>query len=235
MGAKAKSKNFAKEVCKAPSDLPCTRLLRRFLVSFPTYSRRTVSERQSSEIPSRGQGPEGRAEPRQKRGWVWRTWLSRPPSARAPHVPQAACQPGCQNPSSRLYLLSQAWHVFTPLAGRDDSPEQMLQLRYFLNENLCFMLIQIYKGRGETSKSPYSAWLSNGCGIKTVTTFPLTSHRSRAQQKHTMFPEMPEGTSPSSHPRGIQHFYMALPAISCSPDALAALPVVLQPPPRFPG
>lgn len=54
--------------------------------------------------------------------------------------------------------FSQAWQVFTPLAGRDDSPEQMLQLRYFLNENLFFFVpIQIYKGRGETSKKPVLA------------------------------------------------------------------------------
>ena len=60
--------------------------------------------------------------------------------------PRAAgsCQPGWQNPSSRLCPLSQAWHLFMPLAGRDDSPKQTLRLRYFLNENLCFVPIQIY-------------------------------------------------------------------------------------------
>lgn len=176
--------------------------------------------------PQRGSGPggEGRAHARHRGGC--RTWLSRPP-----HVPQAACQPGCQNPSSRLLSLSQAWHVFTSLAGRDDSPEQMLQLRYFLNENLCFVLIQIYKGRGEISKSPYWSWLSNdprGCGIKTATIFPLTS------------PKLSRNTrccprSPPYHPRGIWHFYTALPGICRSPDALAALPVVLWPSLPFPG
>lgn len=146
-----------------------------------------------------------------------------------------SCQPGWPNLSSRPCLLSQAWHVFTLLAGRDDSPEQMLQLRYFLNENLCFVLIQIY---WETSKSLYWPWLSDdphGCGIKTTTTFPSTSHPSQAQQKHAMFPEMPEGTSPPSHSQGIWYFYTALPGTSRSPDALAALPVMLQPSPCFSG
>lgn len=35
----------------------------------------------------------------------------------------AARQPGWQNPSSCLCSLSQAWHVFTPLARRADSPK----------------------------------------------------------------------------------------------------------------
>lgn len=112
------------------------------------------------------------------------------------------------SPSSRLCSHSQAWHVFRPLSGRDDSPEKMLQLRYFLNENLCFVLIQIYKGRGETSKSPYWSWMSNdpiSCRIKTATTFPLRSHRSQTQQKHVMFPEMPEGTSPPSQDPALLH------------------------------
>lgn len=138
--------------------------------------------------------------------------------------PCRPCQPGwqiCPHAS-----LSQAWHGFLLLAGRDDSLNKHCNSS-FLNENLCFVPIQIC---WETGKS--LCWLWPRCtGLQNRDSHKLTSHPFQARQEHRVHPRDAKGTSPASHHKRCsispQHCWLsaALPCFgsssSCRPAALA--------------
>lgn len=111
--------------------------------------------------------------------------------------PCMPCQPGWQIWAHTS--LSQAWHVLLLLAGRDDSLHKHCN-SYFLNENLCFVPIQIC---WEARKSLCWPWLSHnpqGCRTETATSSPLTSHPFQAQQEHRVHPRDASRDIPSLPP-----------------------------------